>query len=204
MPLKTAPTGEGRQRRCDAGVRMDLTSGARTTATAAVVVMLGGLSLTAHGMWRDQAPHSLAGVVLSMIGLTIIILGTIRHWITDTSTERIALGAAQRQAQEERRTYIAAKAALENDHARLYQDLAADRAADAQRLKAEREAMWAELEDARTDLVNEAMTTLATWIVGGKVRPPERRADNLNRFPHQGQEPQHQPERAQEHGAAGS
>lgn len=161
--------------------------------------MLGGLGLTLHGVWRDQASHSLAGVVLSMIALTIIILAVIHRWVTDTRLERQALAAAQRLAQTERATYTAAKAALENEQARLYRDLAADRAADTRRLKAERQAMEDEFEDARAELSNNAMEILATWMVGGKVRPPERQAGNLIQFPRQ--EPKR--ERAHEHGAVG-
>lgn len=167
--------------------------------------MLGGLGLTVYGVWRGQAPHCLAGVVLSMIALTLAILAVVHHWVTDTSAERAALAAAQRQAQEERNTYIAAKATVENELARLHKDLAADRAADAQRLKAERQAMQDEFDDARTELVNGAMETLAAWIVGGKVRPPERETGNLIRFPKQSEEQaaQRQRERAREHGVVG-
>jgi hypothetical protein len=179
---------------------MELTSGTRATAAAAAVVMLGGVALTIHGVWRAQAPHSLAGIVLSMIALTVIILTVIHHWVTDTSTERLALGKAQREASAEQARYIALQAALEIDQARLYRDIAADRAADQTRLKNERQAMQQEFEDARTELVNDAMATFATWVVNGKVQPPERQSGNLIRFPHQGHQPGQTPERQREHG----
>ena len=51
---------------------MDLTSGTRTMASVSAAVMLGGIGLTLHGVWRDQPTHSLAGVVLNMIALTVI------------------------------------------------------------------------------------------------------------------------------------
>ena len=73
---------------------MDLTSGTRTMASVSAAVMLGGIGLTLHGVWRDQPTHSLAGVVLNMIALTVIILTTVHHWVTNTSTERTALAAA--------------------------------------------------------------------------------------------------------------
>lgn len=132
-----------------------------------------------------------------MIALTAIILAVLHRWITDTRLERQVLAAAQRQAQTERATYIAAKAALENEQTRLYRDLAADRAADTQRLAVERQAMQDEFDDARAQLVTEAMATVASWIIDGKVRPPERLAGNLIQFPRQEQ----QRERAHGHGA---
>jgi hypothetical protein len=174
---------------------MDLTSGTRATATAAAVVMLGGLGLSVHGMWRDHPDCSLAGVVLSMIALTAIILTVIHHWITDTRAEHVALAAARQETQAERDRYFAAKANLEGERARLYQDLAAERAADAKRLAEERAAMEAEFEDARAEVSAEAMAILASWFVDGKVRPPERRKGNLIRFPEQGQQPAPAPQR---------
>ncbi|OOQ47260.1 hypothetical protein AFM16_31420 [Streptomyces antibioticus] len=177
------------------------------------MVMLGGLGLTAHGVWREQATLSLAGVVLCMVALSLTVLAVVYHWVTDTSTERIALAAAQRQAQQERATHIAAKAQLENERARLYQDLAADRAADAQRLKAERASVEAEFEDARAKLVADSMEILASWFVNGKIQPPEGCTGNLIHFPKQTEErdreqapmPRQQPDRprAREHGVVG-
>lgn len=184
---------------------MDLTSGTRTMASVSAGVMLGGIGLTLHGVWRDQPAHSLAGVVLSMIALTVIILTTVHHWVTDTSTERTALAAAQREAQAERARAFAAQAALENEQGRLYRDLAAERAAIRGRLEVERAAMQQEFEDARSQLVADAMETLASWVVGGKVCPPTRETGNLIRFPKQQpvqvQTPQR--ERSREHGVVG-
>ena len=172
---------------------MDLTSGTRTMASVSAAVMLGGIGLTLHGVWRDQPAHSLAGVVLSMIALTVIILTTVHHWVTDTSTERTALAAAQREAQAERARAFAAQAALENEQGRLYRDLAAERA------------MQQEFEDSRSQLVADAMETLASWVVSGKVCPPTRETGNLIRFPKQQpvqvQTPQR--ERSREHGVVG-
>ncbi|MFJ4624302.1 hypothetical protein [Streptomyces sp. NPDC088812] len=174
-------------------------------ATTAAAMMLGGLGLTIHGVSRDQASHSLAGFVLSMIALAVIILTVLHSWITDTRTERIALAAAQREAQAERTRCIAAQAALENEQGRLYRDLAAERAADRERLEKERAAMHEQFELDRGQLVNEAMATLASWIVDGKVQPPERKT-NLIRFPNQEQQTVRTPQREtpRGHGAAGS
>jgi hypothetical protein len=190
---------------------MGLTGGTRITATAATMATLGGLGLTLHGMWRDQLTCSLTGVVLVTIALAAIILTVIHSWITDTSIERTALAAAQRAAQAERTRHIAAQAALEGEQARLYRDLAADRAADAQRLKAERAAMESDFEESRAALAAEAMEILASWMVNGKVCPPEGHAGNLIQFPKPTQErertptPQPQParSRAREHGVVG-
>jgi len=184
---------------------MDLTGGTRATATAAVTVLLGGLALTLHGVWRDQATHSLAGVVVSMVALTAIILTVIHKWVTDTSAMRTVLAATQREAQTEHNCYIAAKAALEIEKGRLYRDLAAERAALTATLKAERRAMEEEFELARAKVSSEAMEMLASWIVGGKVRPPERQAGTLIQFPNQTPLPHPEPlrGRSREHGVVG-
>lgn len=182
---------------------MDLTSGTRTMASIAAGVMLGGIGLILHGVWRDQPTHSLAGVVLSMIALTVTILTVVHHWVTDTSTERTALAAAQREAQAERAKAFAAQAALENEQGRLYRDLAAETAAIRRRLEVDRAAMQQEFEDARSQLAADAMEILASWVVDGKVRPPERETGNLIRFPKQQPVQAPQRERSREHGVVG-
>lgn len=182
---------------------MDLTSGTRATMMAAAVVMLGGLGFTLHGVWRDHPDCSLAGVVLCMIALTVIILTVIHHWITDTRAERAALAAAQREAQEETARCFAERAALQNERLRLYRALAADRAADRERLDAERAAMEAEFEQARAEISAEAMRIFASWYVDGKVCPPERKSGSIIRFPDQMRERVPTRERSREHGVVG-
>lgn len=179
---------------------MDLTSGTRTMASIAAGVMLGGIGLTLHGVWRDQPAHSLAGVVLSMIALTVIILTVVHHWVTDTSTERTALAAAQREAQAERARAFAAQAALENEQGRLYRDLAAECAKNRARLEVDRAIMQQEFEDARSQLAADAMEILASWVEDGKVCPPEPGTGNLIPFPKQQPAPAPQRERSREHG----
>jgi hypothetical protein len=183
---------------------MVLTSGMRATATTAAAVLLGGLGLTLHGVSDGHHQCSLAGVVLCMVALTVIVLTVIHHWITDTRAECAALASAERAAQTERLRYVAARAALQSEQSRLYRDLAAERAADAERLEVERAAMQEQFELARSQVAAEAMQTLASWVVNGKVRPPEARTGNLIRFPQQQPTPAPQPqtERSREHGAA--
>jgi hypothetical protein len=190
---------------------MDLTGGTRATATAAGTVLLGGLALTLHGVWRDQATHSLAGVVISMIALTVIILTVIHKWVTDTSTERAVLAATQREAQVQRDRYFAAQVLLENEQGRLARDWAMERARHTRELIAERAAMEEEFELARGEISSEAMKLFASWIVGGKVCPPEDPTSNLIRFPNQAPQPRQHPEpcreqtreRGREHGVVG-
>ncbi|MGW3144902.1 hypothetical protein ACWDG1_09510 [Streptomyces sp. NPDC001177] len=183
---------------------MDLTGGTRATATAAVTLLLGGLALTLHGVWRDQATHSLAGLVTCMIALTVIILTVIHKWVTDTSTVRTILAATQREAQAKHDRYLTALAMLENEQARLYRDLASERAANNALLKTERAAMEEEFELARAKVAGEAMEILASWIVDGKVQPPEHPVGNLIRFPDQTPQPlphpEHRRERPRNHG----
>lgn len=180
---------------------MELTGSTRTTATASAVV-LGGLTLTLYGAWRDQLTHSLAGVVLSMVALTAIILVVIRRWVTNTSTERMVLAAAQRETQAERTRYIAAQAALENEQVRLRRDLDAERAALAAAAKVERAALAAEFEERRAALVSEAMEATFRMIRDGKFAPAPK-SGTVIRFPHQEQATAPQHERSRERGGVG-
>jgi hypothetical protein len=144
-----------------------------------------------------------------MVGLTLSVLVFVRHWIVDTSTERTALAAAQRQAQDERTTYIAAKAAVVNEHQRLTRDVAAARAAISATLASERSKMRAEFKEERATLSAEAFQTGVEMERAGMLKPGAQiPAGKLIRFPQQGgqeqaPEPQGQRERAQEHGAVG-
>lgn len=180
---------------------MDLTGSTRATATAAVTVLLGGLALTLHGVWRDQATHSLAGVVLTMIALTVIILTVIHKWVTDTSTVRSILAATQREAQAQHHRYLAAQAGLENEQARLRRDLNAEKAALAKQVRNERAAIAAEFEERRAALIAETMEATVLMIRDGKFAPETKQGATLIRFPHQEPQPRHG--RTRERGVVG-
>lgn len=196
---------------------MKLGGGAQLTAAAGTALLIGGVSVVAYGIYRDDLTRSTGGAFLAIAALTLLALVAIRRWIVDTRDERRILAASQREAVGERARYQAAQAALENEQGRLYRDLAADRAAlnaqiaaerDALHAKvaAEREAMEAEFERARGEISADAMDNMMSWITGGKLRPPERPKDNLIRFPGQAQdqaEPQASRERSREHGSVG-
>ncbi|NED73316.1 hypothetical protein G3I51_13385 [Streptomyces sp. SID9944] len=140
-----------------------------------------------------------------MIALTGIILTVVHKWVTDTSTERTALGAAQRETQAERTRYIAAQAALENEQARLHRDLAAERAALSESIKAERTALAAEFEERRASLIAETMEATVLMIRDGKFAPDTLPTGQLIRFPRQGAPAvESHRERSREHGIAGS
>lgn len=183
---------------------MGHTGGTKTTTTAAAGATLAGLAVIIHGIAYDNLAHSIGGLGLATIGLTAVGLTLIRRWVTDTTAERENLAAARRVAEEERSRAFAEQAALEGERSRLYRDLEAARAADEERLTIERAAMAQEFEDARAKLACESMSILASWVVNGKVRPPERKSGTVIRFPDQ-QHPVAIPhrERTREHGVVG-
>lgn len=177
--------------------------GTKTTTTAAAGATLAGLAVIIHGIAYDNLAHSIGGLGVTTIGLTAVGLTLIRQWVTDTTAERNNLAAAQRVAEEERSRAFAEQAALEGERSRLYKDLQSARAADEERLAVERSAMEREFEDARTELVNNSMSILASWVVGGKVRPPERKSGTVIHFPDQKPAVAPQRERSREHGVVG-
>lgn len=182
---------------------MDVTGSTRATATAAGTLLLGGLALTLHGVWRDQATHSLAGVVLTMIALTVIILTVIHKWVTDTSTVRSMLAATQREAQAQHHRYLAAQAMMEIEQDRLRRDLNMEKAALGKRLRNERAAIAAEFEERRAALIAETMEATFLMIRDGKFAPDTEQGATLIRFPNQ--QPQSQPrhDRPRERGVVG-
>lgn len=178
-------------------------AGVTKTTTAAAGITLTGLAVILHGIAYNNLAHSIGGLGLTTTGLTAVALTLIHRWVTDTTKEREALAADQRKAQEERSLAFAEQAAVEGERSRLYRDLEAARAADEERLTIERAAMAQEFEDARAELVNNSMSILASWMVDGKIRPPERKNGTIIHFPdQQHQEATPRRERSREHGAA--
>jgi hypothetical protein len=184
---------------------MDLTGGTKATAIAGAAVLLSGLSVILYGIVRGDVSQAVSGACLTMPALTLIALVMVRRWVTDTKDERAILAASQREAQAERARYLAAQGALDGEMSRLRQDMAAERAALKEQLKVERKAMEDEFARARGELAAEAMNIAVSWVVDGKLRPPEQQRDNLIRFPHQTQQPESraEPARSREHGVVG-
>ncbi|MCX4703936.1 hypothetical protein [Streptomyces sp. NBC_01373] len=174
--------------------------GTQATVATSTVAVLGGLGLGLDGLWRDQPSQSIAGIAVIMVALTAIILAVLHHWITDTSSERAALAAATCATQVEKDRYVTLQAAIENEHQRLMQDVAAERAALDARLLVERAAMEEQLEMAVTEASNEAMRILHSWMRGGKLSPPTPQQATVLRFPAQDQP---EPVRARERGGVG-
>lgn len=166
-------------------------------------MLAGGTLLIFHGMIRHDLPRSLGGACLAMTALTLIALGAIRRWVTDTSDERRILAATQREAQGRKDTYLAAQANLENEQSRLSRDMAAERANLAARLKAERQAMTEEFEERRAALIAETMEATVRMIQGGKMAPAQARTGNLIQFPEQHPARAGERERSREHGVVG-
>jgi leucyl aminopeptidase (aminopeptidase T) len=167
---------------------MNLTGGRQATGTATLAAV-GGLALTVHGLMGDKPLCSFSGVTLVMVALT-----------ADTSDERRLLAATQREAQAERSRYLAAKAALVNEQARMSKDIAAERAALTARLKSERDAMQAEFDAALGEVSSDAVNIAMSWVLAGKFAPPQPQQGNLIQFPHQQPQGQPQRERSREHG----
>lgn len=177
---------------------MELTAGTKAAAIAAAAAMGAGLWVVFHG--DDDLASRLGGVCLALAAMTLIALLVIRTWVTNTSDERRILAAATRAAQAERNRYIAAQAALENEQGRLQRDMAADRARNAARLVAEREALAAEFEETRNQLIRDAITESWMIFLGGGVHEPA--AENVViPFPTPEQTPTRAAERSREHGA---
>lgn len=178
---------------------MYLAGSTRNTAATGAAVTLGGLATVIHGIIRNNPAHSAGGGFVALAGLTVIALVVLHQWITDTRDERRALAAAQREAQGRKDTYLAAKAALENEQGRLNRDMAAERANLDARLKAEREAVAADFEERRAALIAETMEATLLMVHNGSLAPQP--SAKLIQFPHQ--QTERQPERSREHGVVG-
>ncbi|WP_329215071.1 hypothetical protein OG352_05935 [Streptomyces sp. NBC_01485] len=180
---------------------MDLTGGMRATVTAAGTILLGGLSTSLYGVHHDDLARSVGGAFLAVTALIFIALAVIRRWIIETGHERSRLADSERRAQDEHASYIALKAALENEQGRLRQDISAEHAALNERLKAERRKMEADFEEGRATLISETMEATVRMFHNGKFAPDTAVAGQLIPFPQQ--EPARQRERSRGHEVGG-
>lgn len=178
---------------------MGLTGGTRATATTGVGALLAGAAVTIHAVARADPAQALGGLCLTMAALTLIALLFIHHWFTNTSEERRALAAATRAAEDERNRYVSLEAALENEHGRRSQAVAAERAGLAVRLATEREALRSEFEERRASLIAETMEATVRMYRNGKFAPQATAKGNLIPFPQQ----QSERERSRGHNVVG-
>jgi hypothetical protein len=169
--------------------------------------MLGGLATILHGVLQNDLPASIAGLSLTLTALTAVALILLRGWITDSREERCHLATAQSEAQAERSRYVALQAALEAEQGRRTQDRAAERRADQQRLKVERDAMERQFEEQRAVLIAETMEATFLMIRDGKFAPAEPTRSKVIQFPkdlpHQQPQRHVAQERSREHGVVG-
>lgn len=181
---------------------MGLTSGTRVTAGSATAVAAGGLTAVLYGALHNDPSRTVAGTCITLTALVVLSLLLIRHWIVDTSEERRLLAAAQRQAQAERSSYLAAQAALTAEQGRLTTDRATERRAEAVRLQAERQVLAKEFEEKRADLIAETIEGFWRMVTSGEMAAPARQQSKVIPFPKPHQQPQHRPEptRPREHG----
>lgn len=183
---------------------MERTSGEiKTTAAAAALVVAAGLAAILYGLVYDDLPRSIAGLGLTIVGLTVIVLIVIRRWVTDTRAERQLLAAAQREAHNQKSVYVAAQAALENEQGRLNRDMAAERLALSARLKSERDALARDFAEQRATVIAETMEATFHMFRGGKFAPTQTVTGNLIEFPRQHPERQEERARSREHGVVG-
>lgn len=166
-------------------------------------MLLTGLSVTLHGVIRNDLVRAVGGTCLTLTALTAIALVLIRQWIVDTSAERRILASAQKQAEAERTRYFALQAALENEQGRLSRDMAAERSGLAARLHYDREALRSEFEERRAGLIAETMESTVLMMRGGKFDVEQKPSCNLIPFPKQHQTAEPQRERSREHGVVG-
>lgn len=185
---------------------MEFTASSKTATTIAAGILLAGFAVILRSASGDNVAGALGGACLVMVGLSLLILVFVRHWVVNTNEERRILAAAQRQAQESRTKYIAAQAALENEQGRLNRDMAAERAAIRATLVVERKKLRADFEEQRAQCMAEAFRTGAEMERAGMLKPghPEPPA-NLIQFPKQqpAQAPTPQRDRSREHGVVG-
>lgn len=183
---------------------MERTSGAiKTTAAAAALVVAAGIAATLYGLIYDDLPRSIAGLGLTVVGLTVIVLIVIHRWVTDTRAERQLLAASQREAQSQKSVYVVAQAALENEQGRLNRDMAVERLALSARLKAEREALARDFAEQRAIVIAETMEATVMMYRSGKFAPTQTATGNLIEFPRQHPERQEERARSREHGVVG-
>lgn len=156
--------------------------------------MLGGTATTLHAAARSSPTQAFAGLSLTAIALTLIALLLIHRWFTNTSQERHDLADRTRAAEDEKDRYVSLRAALENEHARLTRDIAAERAGLAATLAVEREALRSEFEERRASLIAETMEATVLMFRNGKFAPQQAVQGTLIPFPQQ------QPERARARG----
>jgi hypothetical protein len=173
-------------------------SNARITTATTAATALGGLAAILYGIAQADTARSIG---LTMTGLTAVALVLIHRWIADASDERHRLAASQYETQQERRRYIALQAALANEQGRLHHGLAVERLNNEAALAAEREAMEAEFEAERGNLIEEAMDTAVLLLRAQKSAPDTTVQGKVIRFP--GQEQSESRERVRGHNAVG-
>lgn len=184
---------------------MSLTVGTRTTTRGGAALVAVGLALGILGAVHGDEASAVAGVSLTLLSLTAVVLGFIRRWMTDTRAERAALAKAQERAQEERSSYFALKAANEAEMTRMHRDIIAERASNAAALAAERAAMYAQLERDRFQIETKAFRTGVLFERAGMLEPDAPTPSNIISFPKSVETPAAEPqqERSREHGVVG-
>ncbi|MEV6074979.1 hypothetical protein AB0L80_07710 [Streptomyces sp. NPDC052069] len=152
---------------------MNSKTGSRATAAGAALITSAGLSIVLYGIITENLERTVGGAIFTMTALTLIALVMIRRWITTTATERQRLGDAVREADAERMRYVAAQAALEVERSRLRRDAAAEREQVNARLATERDAMDAQFEERRAELVCTTMETTVRLYRAGHFDPSD-------------------------------
>jgi hypothetical protein len=182
---------------------MERTGRSRVTIASAAALILAGLTIVLHGIALDDIPRSVGGLGVALVGATATALVMIRIWVTDTGEQRHQLAHDQRLALAQRDRYFAAQAALECEQSRITQAAAAERAANAARLAAERDALHTEFEERRAALIAETMEATILMLRGDKLTADEKPAGNLIPFPQQLLHREPEQARSREHGVVG-
>ncbi|WP_225825677.1 DUF4355 domain-containing protein [Streptomyces naphthomycinicus] len=165
-----------------------VTDGTRTVAGATGVSTLAGIGVTLLGVLTADLPMVVGGTCLTITALIVLALLLVYRWITDTREERRVLAAMQRTAQSERDQCFAARVATESERGRLLQEVRAEQRRMASTLAREREAMRAEFEEQKAQLIVETMEATVRMFHNGKFAPAAApTTGRLIHFPKQGE-----------------
>ncbi|MEU0991078.1 hypothetical protein [Streptomyces sp. NPDC005953] len=163
-----------------------MNAGARTGIATSFTALMISAALLTHGATIDSLPTCLAGLALTLVALTSLVLIFVRHWTSDTRAERARLGEATRDASAVSARYLAAQAALDSERQRLLRDTAAERERCKAQLEAERAALLQEFEESRARIACEAFE--AAVVIWRKGIPKEAQHAKVIGFPTQERE----------------
>ncbi|MFF5451819.1 hypothetical protein ACFY40_11340 [Streptomyces sp. NPDC012950] len=156
----------------------------RTYAVSALFIITGGV-LVACGITLGSMPSVIAGVALCISSQLIACMHVLHRWITNVTAERAALADARQRLDQEAAKYSAGLLALAAERGRIQRDAITAASRRDATLKAEREALQAEFEEGRAELISRAMETALRLKQSGALDEPAARERVIVPFPQQ-------------------